>query len=90
MLLKQYTGCAAEFPDMSSSIRSAWIAAFKRNGIDPMQQLFDEGVQTSWRKPSQDLQAKEQCNKALGLLGSKDFDQAASEQNAKRFLGLGS
>jgi hypothetical protein len=90
VILKQYTGCAAEFPDMSASLRSAWIAAFKRNGLDPLEQLFDEGVQTSWRKPSQDQQSREECKKALHFLDGKEFDQAASEQNTKRFLGIGS
>jgi len=86
LVIKEYTGCAAAFPELSNSIRSAWITAFNRNGLDPMEQLFDESIQTSWRKPTEDLQFRQECEKLIDLLGSENFDQVASEHYIKRFL----
>jgi hypothetical protein len=87
LLIKAVTGCAAAFPDISGAIRTAWVGAFSRNGLDPMEQLFDEGVRTSWRRATIDTQLRHECDKTLLVLASKEFDQSTSEEGIKRLLG---
>ena len=80
------TGCAAEFPSLANGLRAAWIGAFKRNGFDTNEQLFDEYHRSNWRKPSADQNQKNECKKMIVFLKGTDFDKAASEQGVKLFF----
>ena len=84
--LQAVTGCAAEFPDLANALRAAWVVAFRRNGLNTYEQLFDEYTRTSWRKPSGDQQQKNECEKTITFLKGPDFDKAASEQGVKQFF----
>lgn len=85
-ILNLYAGCAAEFPDLSAVIRAEWMAAFKRNGLDSLEELFDDEVRNSWRKPSEDQQFRGVCEQGLHIIRGAEFDLAASEAGIGRFL----
>ena len=85
-LIAEFTGCAAEFPDLAARVKKEWIAAFERNGLDPMLELYNEGVRTSWRKPSADKDQRVECEKGIRFLAGAEFDEAASAKNARRSL----
>ena len=86
LFLQSVSGCAAEFPHLAGELRLSWIDAFKRNRFDPREQLYDESVLTSWRKPSGDQLQQGECERTIGFLKGEDFEKATSEQSVKRFL----
>lgn len=86
LYLQSVTGCAGEFPDLTDQLKNSWIKAFRRNGFDPHEQVYDEGVQRSWRKPTGDPQQRHECEKVIAFLSGKDFEEAVSEARIKNLL----
>jgi hypothetical protein len=84
--LQAVAGCAAAFPSLAKGLRAVWISAFKRNELNPDEQLYDEYVSTSWRKPSGDKGHRDVCDQTIDFLKGTDFDKFASEQGIKRYL----
>jgi hypothetical protein len=86
LLMKAAAGCAAEFPSLADRLKLAWREAFKRNGADPLDQLFDEQTQSNWRRHSVDEKDRPECERTVTFLAGADFDVAMSAQNIREFL----
>jgi hypothetical protein len=87
LLVEEFAGCAAAFPDLAAVVRKDWVDAFRRNGFDPMDQAFDEAPRKSWRTTlSDDSQFRQSCERDRLMLESNAFDRIGREDNIKHLL----
>lgn len=82
--IQSAAGCEAAFP---GSIRSTWIQAFRRNELDPNEQVLDEAAAGSWRRSLVDQQHKAACEEIKKFLRSSEFDASASDKKLQEMIG---